>query len=158
MVARSSNARSRKVRFPNHVWKLEDDRLTGTRRLFTIDTITEFMFGTSSASQSALISSALIAPYNALVRLSDTFDYLSEFTTRRGLLGNRWYWLLDGFKFRTACAEQHSYVDEYIGKARAGLQEKATTDHQKLFAKYEAGLTNYRDLRDGMKPCSPMWT
>lgn len=103
---------------------------------FTLDSATEFMFGTSADShQVAMREKELFAAKKkkrgtwakfqlVMTDFGTAFDIALDYVALRLKLGSLWF-LADGFWFRIACWKVKSYADNYIRDAAAHAAEAA---------------------------------
>ncbi|KAF2123013.1 cytochrome P450 [Lophiotrema nucula] len=110
-------------------WTEETEILLVFNR-FTLDSATEFMFGTSAESHEAFLreSSEMKNTYKGMKSFSrykailddfaTAFDIALDYVALRLKLGRLWF-LADGLAFRLACYKVRSYADDYIRRAVA---------------------------------------
>ncbi len=109
---------------------------------FTLDSATEFMFGTSAESHRAAMREkemfiatkkkrGVRAKYHLVMTdFGTAFDIALDYVALRLKLG-RWWFLADGFWFRIACYKVKSYADTYIREAVAHADEAAKRAQEK---------------------------
>jgi cytochrome P450 len=95
---------------------------------FTLDSATEFMFGTSAGSHEAYMKDkeeqrigkpikGILSRYKAILDdFAIAFDIALDYVALRLKLGRLWF-LADSITFRLACCKVKSYVDSYIREA-----------------------------------------
>ena len=110
---------------------------------FTLDSATEFMFGTSAGSHEAymkdksgpLKENGTATKYrNILDDFATAFDIALDYVALRLKLGRLWF-VADGLAFRLACYKVQSYADNYIKEAVA--HAKAAEEAKKSLEKEE---------------------
>ena len=75
---------------------------------FTLDTTSSFLFGESLCS--------LKGPSAGETYFAEAFHLAQDYLARRYRLG-KFYWLMGGIRFRTACSTVHRFVDEVIKRS-----------------------------------------
>ena len=107
---------------------------------FTMDSATEFMFGTSADSHRVAMrekelfaagkeEKGMMAKFKLIMTdFGTAFDIALDYVALRLKLGRLWF-LADGFWFRLACYKVQSYVDNYIREATAHAEEAAKGSH-----------------------------
>jgi len=115
---------------------------------FTLDSATEFMFGTSTESHEAFMEEvknggkerapkSLLGLYMTILDdFATAFDAALDYVALRLKLGNLWF-LADGLTFRLACYKIKCYTDEYIRRAvahaeAADMRDKKDKDERKF--------------------------
>ena len=113
-------------------WTEEQEMLLIFNR-FTLDSATEFMFGTSAASHEVFmkeryrkkneaLKNRFIGRYITILGdFATAFDTALDYVALRLKLGRLWF-LADGIAFRLACYKVRSYTDDYIRRAVAHLK------------------------------------
>lgn len=109
---------------------------------FTLDSATEFMFGTSAESHRVAMREkemfmakkkkrGIRAKYQLVMTdFGTAFDIALDYVALRLKLGRLWF-LADGFWFRIACYKVKSYADNYIREAVAHAGEAAKHAQEK---------------------------
>lgn len=135
-------------------WSEEQELLLIFNR-FTLDSATEFMFGTSADSHKAFMLekrhdatkreiTTWFGRYRAILNdFATAFDVALDYVALRLKLGRLWF-LADGIAFRLACYKVRSYTDDYI--RRAVSHAEAT----KQVRKREVDLNDSDDRRFGL--------
>lgn len=119
---------------------------------FTLDSATEFMFGTSAGSHEAYIrerngvkmGSGILGKYRQILDdFATAFDIGLDYVALRLKLGRLWF-IADGLTFRLACYKIKSYADSYIRDAVAHAEAA------KVAAKEGVDLEAFDDRRYGL--------
>jgi cytochrome P450 len=93
---------------------------------FTMDTATEFLYGTSAHSQKGTAEGVEIA----------TQFHIAKMAVHRRIEVDKFYWLLNSKKFRTACSSLHRWVDAIIATRMAHLNGTKTMPNEQKQARY----------------------
>ncbi|KAI1453327.1 cytochrome P450 [Annulohypoxylon moriforme] len=136
-------------------WTDDVDLLDHLYRL-TMDTATQFLFGTSAETQTAALVRAGKIPAETYVKsLLDGFD--DKFLEAGSYVGHRiklsnMYWVYDGFAFRKACRELYVMVDAYITDVRKRSAARARDEkdgmHSNVIEEMEAQGASQSDMVD----------
>lgn len=100
---------------------------------FSLDITTEFLYGQSVHSQTA----ALLRAEKGVVRdheeddndFGKNLDSAKVWIDRRGQLG-KFYWLLNGKKFRRNCFHIHKHVDRFVQDRLDAVEENSAEDEK----------------------------
>jgi cytochrome P450 len=110
-------------------WTEEVDMMDHMYRL-TMDTATQFLFGSSAETQTAALARSGILPREEETYQEAHLDGFDQtFIKAGGYVGHRMklsnmYWIYDGWEFRRACTDLYRMVDGYVSFVRKKGREE----------------------------------